>query len=104
MIFTYLNLHVIQKGLDFYVFNWDSIKNEGDITWYPLFENANNVYAVVNDKYVLVDQNAYEVLQKLDSSGVAMRGNMLPKRLAGNRERVGNKLVQYYYWVLPGPN
>lgn len=34
----YLNLHIIQEGKEFYIFDWDSIKNK-NTTWLDLTEN-----------------------------------------------------------------
>lgn len=32
-IMRYLNLHVVQTGLDFYIYDWGSAKNDAAITW-----------------------------------------------------------------------
>ncbi len=35
-ILKYLNLHIVQDGLNFYIFTWESVKNPGNITWQEL--------------------------------------------------------------------
>lgn len=32
-ILKYLNLHIVQDGLQFYIFSWESVKSGGSITW-----------------------------------------------------------------------
>lgn len=32
----YLDLHIVQAGLDFYVFSWESVKGSGSISWHDL--------------------------------------------------------------------
>jgi len=32
----YLNLHIIQEGEEFFIFDWDFIRGEGGSTWYNL--------------------------------------------------------------------
>lgn len=39
-ILRYLNLHMIQEGRDYYIFDWNTIKNGRD-TWYNLTTNQN---------------------------------------------------------------
>lgn len=38
-ILKYLNLHIIQEGYDYYIFDWDSIKNK-NTTWMDLKDNS----------------------------------------------------------------
>lgn len=40
-IFKYLDLHVVQYGADFYVFNWDSLRSAGSVTWTDLLNPTN---------------------------------------------------------------
>lgn len=35
-IFKYLNLHIVQEGLQFYIFSWEKIKDADYIRWYDL--------------------------------------------------------------------
>lgn len=35
-ILRYLNLHIMQTGTDFYVFDWQTVKNDGGIPWMDL--------------------------------------------------------------------
>lgn len=35
-IFKYLNLHIVQEGLQFYIFSWESVKSSNDISWQEL--------------------------------------------------------------------
>lgn len=35
-ILKYLNLHIVQDGLQFYIFSWESVKDSGAITWEDL--------------------------------------------------------------------
>lgn len=39
-ILQYLNLHIIQQGESFYIFDWDSIKNGQTITWTNIQDNT----------------------------------------------------------------
>lgn len=39
-ILKYLNLHIIQEGKDYYIFDWDSVKNKNN-NWYNLKNNTN---------------------------------------------------------------
>lgn len=39
-ILQYLNLHIIQQGESFYIFDWDSIKNGNTITWTNIQDNT----------------------------------------------------------------
>lgn len=53
-ILRYMNLHIIQEGSDYYIFNWDSIKNNS-ISWINLFgsgtpKSASNI-TVTKVKY-----------------------------------------------------
>jgi len=36
----YLNLHIVQMGRDFYIFNWASIKGNSSIYWKRIIGNA----------------------------------------------------------------
>lgn len=38
-IMKYLNLHIEQEGFTFYIFSWDTIKNNKPINWYSLRDN-----------------------------------------------------------------
>ena len=38
-ILKYLNLHIIQEGYEYYIFDWDSIKNK-NTTWMDLKDNS----------------------------------------------------------------
>ena len=39
-LLRYLNLHIVQVGLDFYVFSWESVRNASDIVWKSLLTGA----------------------------------------------------------------
>ena len=39
-ILQYMNLHIIQQGESFYIFDWDSIKNGNTITWTNIQDNT----------------------------------------------------------------
>ena len=41
-ILQYLNLHIIQEGKDFYIFDWKSIEN-GNITWSNMWGSLNSL-------------------------------------------------------------
>ncbi len=36
-ILRYLNLHIVQEGLNFYIFSWESVKNPDAINWRDIF-------------------------------------------------------------------
>lgn len=38
-ILKYLNLHIVQDGLQFYIFSWESVKNSSSISWRELTTN-----------------------------------------------------------------
>lgn len=40
VILKYLNLHIVQDGLQFYIFSWESIKSGDPISWYDLFASS----------------------------------------------------------------
>ena len=35
-ILRYLNLHIVQQGLDFYIFSWETIRNGENVTWHDI--------------------------------------------------------------------
>lgn len=35
-LLRYLNLHILQDGLDFYIFSWETLKGDADICWLDL--------------------------------------------------------------------
>ena len=39
-ILKYLNLHIVQDGLQFYIFSWESVKSANAITWRELITNV----------------------------------------------------------------
>lgn len=39
-ILKYLNLHIIQHGVNFYIFDWKTIKSNGNFYWYKIFEGT----------------------------------------------------------------
>lgn len=39
-ILKYLNLHIVQDGLQFYIFSWESVKNGDAISWHELTTGA----------------------------------------------------------------
>lgn len=39
-ILKYLNLHIVQDGLQFYIFSWESVKSDSAIAWRGLTTNA----------------------------------------------------------------
>ena len=41
-IFKYLNLHIVQDGLQFYVFSWESVKGDSAIVWHRLNGEGTN--------------------------------------------------------------
>lgn len=52
----YLNLHIVQIGYDFYMFDWENIRNNTSITWLDIVNNTTttktfNIIALTKDKY-----------------------------------------------------
>ena len=47
-ILKYLNLHIVQEGLQFYIFSWESVKSDGAISWHELKTGASKT-TDVND-------------------------------------------------------
>lgn len=39
-ILRYLNLHIVQQGTDFYIFSWDTVRNEKSVTWTDLLTGS----------------------------------------------------------------
>nr|WP_298672095.1 hypothetical protein [uncultured Prevotella sp.] len=39
-ILRFLNLHIVQYGFDFYIFDWRTIKDSSDIIWYNLVDDS----------------------------------------------------------------
>jgi hypothetical protein len=39
-ILKFLNLHIVQYGFDFYIFDWKTIKNSDDISWHNLIDDS----------------------------------------------------------------
>ena len=39
-ILKYLNLHIIQHGVNFYIFDWKTIKSNSNFYWYKIFEGT----------------------------------------------------------------
>ena len=39
-ILKYLNLHIIQHGVNFYIFDWATIKSSANYYWYKIFEGT----------------------------------------------------------------
>ncbi len=39
-ILQYLNLHIVQQGLDFYLYDWDSIRTKKEISWLNIEDNT----------------------------------------------------------------
>lgn len=61
-ILQYLNLHIIQQGESFYIFDWDSIKNGNTITWTNIQDNTTttetrNVIGINSTKFANSDTN-----------------------------------------------
>lgn len=61
-IMKYLNLHIIQIGYDFYIFDWNTIKDGGYIQWYEIYDNqtktdTNTLINVDVDQYKSADTN-----------------------------------------------
>ena len=50
-ILQYLNLHIIQEGLDFYIYDWNIIKFSNSITWCDL-KTSNEIYAYYRVGYI----------------------------------------------------
>lgn len=42
-ILKYLNLHIVQEGFTFYIFSWDSIKSNADISWHNILNNNSSI-------------------------------------------------------------
>lgn len=40
-LLRYLNLHIEQRGFDFYIFDWATLKGSGSVTWKNLLTNSN---------------------------------------------------------------
>ena len=43
-ILTYLNLHIIQVGYDYYIFDWNTLKSGSQIKWTDILTNTNLTY------------------------------------------------------------
>ena len=39
-VLRYLNLHIVQFGFDFYIFDWGTVRAGGDVTWHDLFDGT----------------------------------------------------------------
>lgn len=50
-ILQYLNLHIIQEGLDFYIYDWNIIKFSNSITWCDL-KTSNEIHAYYSVGYI----------------------------------------------------
>ena len=48
-ILQYLNLHIIQIGFDYYIFDWESIKEKDNLILNELFSNETKSISVVNE-------------------------------------------------------
>lgn len=60
-ILQYLNLHIIQKGADYYIFDWDSIRKK-NTQWYDLLSNTTVTFpatqiTIDKDKFASDDSN-----------------------------------------------
>lgn len=42
-LLRYLNLHIVQYGLDFHIFSWETVKGTGDIVWQDIAGGAEEV-------------------------------------------------------------
>jgi len=58
-IMQYFNLHIIQIGYDFYIFDWESIKNNNNINWSGLTSGAKHPVkkTITVDDYKSSDTN-----------------------------------------------
>lgn len=39
-VLKYLNLHIIQDGYDYYIFDWETVKNDSQVIWVDIFTGA----------------------------------------------------------------
>lgn len=57
-ILQYLNLHIVQIGLDFYIFDWDSIRTLDAINWYNLKLKSIKTDEVVTEPITIDDYSS----------------------------------------------
>ncbi len=63
-ILQYLNLHIIQKGADYYIFDWDSIRLK-NTNWFDLIENKD---VILPNKSVTIDENNKDIFSSNDGN------------------------------------
>lgn len=51
----YLNLHIIQQGFDFYIFDWDSVKTKQSIDWYDIYADDDDNTSTISTTAILAD-------------------------------------------------
>lgn len=54
-ILRYLNLHIIQIGKDFYIYDWESIKTKDSISWLNIITDTETVEAITVKNVVKAD-------------------------------------------------
>lgn len=74
-VLKYFDLHIMQNGCNFYIFNWQSIKNRQTIDWYPIL--VGDSYQISQTKMVMRNGQAREALVSLNNNTV-IPGNLLP--------------------------
>ena len=67
-ILQYLNLHIIQRGADFFIFSWETLKAGGHFTFSAIFNE--NVY-MVNPSQFMVDSRALTQFTDINSISYA---------------------------------
>lgn len=55
-ILKYLNLHIVQEGMQFYIFSWESVKSDGTMSWREL--SAGTVKSTIKNNVTIDISNA----------------------------------------------
>ena len=98
-LLKYLDLHIIQEGCNFFIYNWATIRNRQTIDWYPIA--ISDSYYVSNSKMMFFDGDAREALVSVTDSTDVIPGNPLEIGYEDEINYVNGAYVNYQYAVLP---
>lgn len=95
----FFDLHILQDGCNFYIYNWQTIKNRQTIDWNPIA--ISDSYYVSNSKMIVFEDEAREALVDVSDSTNIIPGNLLEIGYEDEISYFRGNYINYEYAVLP---
>lgn len=98
-ILKYLDLHIVQDGTNFFIFNWQSIKNRRTINWYPIC--LSDTYYVAQSRMVVRNSVPRQALVSILDESSVIPGNVLPTSYEDEIVYYDNAYINWQDATLP---